>query len=276
MRTFVVMAAVAVAACGEPQRQLESGTMGSNGQVGDVVLRNVVVEAPPGHAWEPGDEARVRLTVLTGADQPDALVEVRTGAATRVELRADRDCDGVAEPVDRVEVPTEGTADEPVSAYELRIVDFTREVLAGTTVPLTFVFEDAGETTVDAMVEATGDGDEFPQPACAGPSTSTPGTSTPGTSTPGTSVPSTPTSAGTPPSRPEVTLSGTVQVGVESGCLVLATDRGQYVLLGADPQVVRAGAEVVVEGVPQPDQATTCQQGTPFTVRDARPAPADR
>jgi copper(I)-binding protein len=265
LRTLVAVAAVApvLVSCGEPQRELESGTMGSNGQVGDVVLRNVMVEAPPNHAWRPGDDATVRLTLLSRADRADALVGVRTDAATGVELWADRDCDGVGEQVDRIEVPAEGAVDQPGgvdSAYHLRIVGFTRDVLAGTTVPLTFLFEHAGETTLDAMVEATGDGD-VPPPTCGTPSTSAPVTST---------------EPSTPPSRPEVTLRGLVEAGVEPGCLVLSTDRGQFLLLGADPLVVRPGAEVVVEGVPRPDQATTCQQGTPFTVREVLPAPTTR
>ncbi|WP_158853419.1 copper chaperone PCu(A)C [Saccharothrix deserti] len=253
-----------VVSCGEPQRVLESGTMRTNGQVGDVVLRNVVVEAPPEHAWRPGDDATVRLTLLSRADRPEALVGVRTDAATRVEMWADRDCDGVSEPVDRIHVPAEGVVNEPGSvhaAYHLRIVGFTREVLAGTTVPLTFAFEGVGETTLDAMVEATGDGDVLPPLTCGSPSTSGPPTSE-----------ESPTS----PSRPALTLSGRVQAGVEPGCLVLSTDRGQFLLLGADPEVVRAGAEVVVEGVARPDQMTTCQQGTPFTVLEARPVPTNR
>ncbi len=69
-----------------------------------------------------------------------------------------------------------------------------------------------------------------------------------------------------------MTLRGEVMAGVEAGCLVMATDRGQYLLLGGDPQVVRVGARVVVEGTPQPGQPTTCQQGTPFRVHTATPA----
>ncbi|WP_285507633.1 hypothetical protein [Actinokineospora sp. NBRC 105648] len=67
-----------------------------------------------------------------------------------------------------------------------------------------------------------------------------------------------------------------MQEGVEAGCLVLATDQGQFLLLGGDEDVIRAGAEVVVEGTAQPGQATTCQQGTPFTVTKARTAPTTR
>lgn len=264
MDRFRVLAALGVLSmvvvgCGEPQKELESGTMGANGRVGDVLLRNVFVEAPPEHAWRAGDDASAWLTLLTEGGAPDALVGVRTDSAARVELLADRDCDGEAEPVDRVEVPAGGAVDEQGSvgtAYRLRITDFTREVLAGTTVPLTFTFEDAGETTVEAPVEASRDGDVPPPPDCAGPTG--------------------PTSATTASTRPETVLRGRVQEGVESGCLVLTTDQGQFLLLGGDPEVLRAGAEVVVEGAARPDQATTCQQGTPFTVREVRQAPATR
>ncbi|NUT51489.1 MAG: copper chaperone PCu(A)C [Saccharothrix sp.] len=271
LRTLAVAVVVssAVVSCGEPQQVLESGTMGTNGQVGDVVLRNVVVEAPADHAWRPGDDATVLLALFSRGDHADALLGVRTDAAERVELWTDRDCDGVGEPADRIPVPAEGAVDEPGrvdSGYHLRVVDFTREVLAGTTVPLTFRFEHAGETTLNAMVEATGDGDVLRPPTCATPTTATTAPTTTATTPTGSS----------PPASPVTTLRGLVQEGVEPGCLVLNTGTGQFLLLGADPQVVRAGAEVVVEGVARPGQATTCQQGTPFSVQDARPAPTNR
>jgi hypothetical protein len=85
-------------------------------------------------------------------------------------------------------------------------------------------------------------------------------------------APPTPTTAA--PSRPVTVLRGTVQAGVEAGCLVLATDQGRFLLLGGDGTVLRAGAEVVVEGTARPGQATTCQEGTPFSVSAARAAPA--
>ncbi|TQM79260.1 hypothetical protein FHX81_1563 [Saccharothrix saharensis] len=94
-------------------------------------------------------------------------------------------------------------------------------------------------------------------PSCA-PSTAPPST-----------APTTPA-----PSRPVTVLRGTVQAGVEAGCLVLATDRGRFLLLGGDPTVLREGAEVVVEGATRPGQATTCQEGTPFSVSAARAEPA--
>ena len=68
------------------------------------------------------------------------------------------------------------------------------------------------------------------------------------------------------------TLVGTVVEGVEAGCLLLAGPGGDYLLLGGDPSVVRAGAEVRVVGRVDRSVLTTCQQGVPFTVQSATPA----
>ncbi|GLZ35109.1 hypothetical protein Lesp02_72960 [Lentzea sp. NBRC 105346] len=65
-----------------------------------------------------------------------------------------------------------------------------------------------------------------------------------------------------------MTLHGTVEAGVEAGCLLL----NGYLLLGGDHDVVVAGAEVVVEGTPAPGTMTTCQQGIPFHVTKAERA----
>lgn len=73
----------------------------------------------------------------------------------------------------------------------------------------------------------------------------------------------------TPTSRGEMTLRGTVEPGVEAGCLLLEG----YLLLGGDQRVLVAGAEVVVEGKPDPGAITTCQQGIPFNVISAKRAP---
>lgn len=164
--SVVAFAVVVVStSCGEPQQVHGSGTMGTNAEVGDVVLRNVFVRAPGDGAYQRGEDAVVRLAMFSRSDRPDALLGVRTRSADQVELRSDTDCDGTAETVPRIGVPAEGAVNEPGSvdsAYHLRVVDFSEEVLAGTTVPLTFIFEDAGEVEVDALVEAEDDGDVPP------------------------------------------------------------------------------------------------------------------
>lgn len=65
---------------------------------------------------------------------------------------------------------------------------------------------------------------------------------------------------------------GTVQAGVEPGCLVLDTGEQSYLLVGGDQATLRAGERVVVRGLPKPDLMTTCQQGTPLEVQEVRPA----
>jgi hypothetical protein len=65
------------------------------------------------------------------------------------------------------------------------------------------------------------------------------------------------------------TLTGTVTAGVEHGCLLL----GDYLLVGGDRAVIRAGAHLTVTGRVVPDLVTTCQQGTPLVVTSARPTP---
>jgi hypothetical protein len=70
----------------------------------------------------------------------------------------------------------------------------------------------------------------------------------------------------------EMTLTGEVQVGVEYGCLVMKAGDRTYLLLGGDRQLVRAGNRITVRGKPNPGMITTCQQGTPFEIIEARAA----
>jgi hypothetical protein len=93
----------------------------------------------------------------------------------------------------------------------------------------------------------------------------------------GPGAPTTTAGAGAEPTdtaRPTgqiVTLQGTVEEGVELGCLVLRADNGeQYLLLGGDPQVLGSGGRIEVQGVLRTDIATTCMQGTPISVVYAR------
>ncbi|WP_460954763.1 hypothetical protein [Parasphingorhabdus pacifica] len=76
-----------------------------------------------------------------------------------------------------------------------------------------------------------------------------------------------------PNGRPgEITIVGTVETGVESGCLVLVGGDKPHLLLGGDPAVVRPGAHLLVRGRPDPDLVTTCMQGEPLHVSEANPA----
>lgn len=99
------------------------------------------------------------------------------------------------------------------------------------------------------------------------------------TTTPSLPAPLPPSSAPLPPTLPTPsraldpgvkTVRGTVSGGVEAGCTLLTAPGEQYLLLGADPAIAVAGAEVEVTGKADPGAMTTCQQGTPFHVTSTK------
>ena len=76
-----------------------------------------------------------------------------------------------------------------------------------------------------------------------------------------------------PPKPPaEITVTGTVEAGVERGCRIFRTADVIYQLVGsADPRI-QAGARLTVRGRPDPALMTTCQQGTPLRVIEIQDA----
>ena len=80
-------------------------------------------------------------------------------------------------------------------------------------------------------------------------------------------------STGKPGPSGEMTLTGTVESGVESGCLVIESEGTVYGIFGNyDESVVHAGARVTLSGHTDSGIMSVCQQGTPFVVEQARPA----
>ena len=72
------------------------------------------------------------------------------------------------------------------------------------------------------------------------------------------------------PSQLEQTLTGQVEAGVERGCLILRDTTGTYQLLGGDPTVVYAGANVSLTGHVVTGVMSYCMQGKPFQITQAR------
>lgn len=83
-----------------------------------------------------------------------------------------------------------------------------------------------------------------------------------------------PMPTGSAPGTAEQTLTGRVQPGVESGCVVLVDDSGAVLanLIGFDPTGVDVSGPVDVTGSFNPDLMTFCQQGRPFEVTSVRAA----
>lgn len=70
----------------------------------------------------------------------------------------------------------------------------------------------------------------------------------------------------------KVVATGTVQEGVEPGCLILDSGRERFVLLAKDKSKLTAGSKVQVTGVRASGQISYCQQGTPLEVQSVKPA----
>ncbi|GAA2795881.1 hypothetical protein [Saccharopolyspora taberi] len=68
-----------------------------------------------------------------------------------------------------------------------------------------------------------------------------------------------------------ITVIGTVARGVEQGCYLLRTSGRPYLLIGDDPDIRDVGARLIVRGDARPGTPTTCMQGIPLYVTDARP-----
>ncbi|GIG60939.1 hypothetical protein Lfu02_53110 [Longispora fulva] len=75
-----------------------------------------------------------------------------------------------------------------------------------------------------------------------------------------------------PPTKGELTLTGTVEDGVEKGCTILRTPVGVYLLLGGDRTLIGEGNRITVRGRAEPGLLTTCQQGIPLHVLEVRAA----
>lgn len=67
----------------------------------------------------------------------------------------------------------------------------------------------------------------------------------------------------------EITVTGTVEEGVESGCLLLA---GFVLVQGQGHEPIEAGQNVKVTGRVDTSLGTTCQQGVALVVNSVQPA----
>lgn len=76
--------------------------------------------------------------------------------------------------------------------------------------------------------------------------------------------------SGPPPAtggpKGDVVLSGSVHLGAEPTCLLLDSDKIEYLLLMSGVSTMRAGQTVVVIGHPAHGIMTHCMQGMPFQV----------
>lgn len=130
-----------------PGPEVSGGAIGPDEAVtGDLSVLQVQLEYPLDGAYEEGEDARLFLGIANSGGVDDELVDVTGPFADAV----DDDGGEVDVPVpadDNVYVGAEG-------APTLTLVGLEESLRSSQSIPVTFVFREAGEVTVDAMVSA--------------------------------------------------------------------------------------------------------------------------
>jgi copper(I)-binding protein len=161
--------------CGHSDEVVQSGGVGADGRVGDVLLRNLYVENPPQAGYPGGSDATARVTLINRAGRSDTLTGVTTDVAQRVEILARTDCDGTPQTLSSLELParadSSGAPGGPgpnETGYTLRLVDLRTGILQGGSIPIEFTFRQAGSITLPAPVGTGRPATSGPSPTCTG------------------------------------------------------------------------------------------------------------
>ena len=123
-----------------------------DGQAGTIRLLHVYVASPGerGTTHIVGEGAELFLTLANGGDDPDTLVGTHSEAAAQVLFR-----NGDTDPTPQieVEVPAGGVAGlREVTGPHLELVELAEPLRSGTSLAITFEFEDSGPVTLNVPV----------------------------------------------------------------------------------------------------------------------------
>lgn len=118
---------------------------------------DISVEDAYARASRPGaPTGAMFMTIRNASDTPDRLIEARSPVAQLVELHTHIDANGVMRmrPVeDGFEIPAGGVHELARGGDHVMLMGLTRTLENGKTVPLTLVFENAGEISLDVPVD---------------------------------------------------------------------------------------------------------------------------
>lgn len=110
-------------------------------------------------AWSPAPIGMAKamagyLEIFSMKETPDRLVGARSVQADRVELHGHSETDGVMRmrPVEAVEINPFGGASLEPGGLHLMIMGLKQKVAAGDHIPVTLIFEDAGEIEIKLTV----------------------------------------------------------------------------------------------------------------------------
>ncbi len=130
----------------------------------------VTVAAPWTRAAGQGGTGAGFMTLHNAGTAPDRLVSARAAIARTVELHSHTNDNGVMRmrPVPVIEVPAGGEVQLRPSGFHLMLIGLAAPLRQGERIPVTLVFERAGEVTVELSVESAGARGPAGAPAAGG------------------------------------------------------------------------------------------------------------
>ena len=110
----------------------------------------------------PGSNAAVYLTVRNDGAEADRLLGAKTQIAGAAELHVSNDVSGAMQmrPVDGIDLPAGAEVALQQGGSHIMLIGLTTTLTENGMVPLTLVFEKAGEVQVELDIEAAGGGHE--------------------------------------------------------------------------------------------------------------------
>jgi copper(I)-binding protein len=134
---------LAAAVCAADRHAVHAGRI----VVSDAWTRPTAAGMPMGVAY---------FVVRNDGTRADAIVSASTPAAARVEFHQTTLTGGMARmrPLQNIDVPAGASVAVAPGGIHLMLVDLASALSAGTRVPLTLVFRDAGRVEVELAVEA--------------------------------------------------------------------------------------------------------------------------
>lgn len=170
LTALALAAALPLVACGEDEdnplqdgeREVQGGAVGPDTPVNeDIKLLQVQLEYPLDGRYEEGEDASLYFAIANNGAEGDTLVDI-TGDDFSDATMADGGEISIEVPEnDNLYVGAEG---QP----SVTLVGLQEQLGSSQSIPVTFVFEESGEVTVDAVVSAEGQNPtptfDFPDP----------------------------------------------------------------------------------------------------------------
>ena len=157
----LLLSPVALTACSAGQvtqtATQERDKTGSQGQAGDITIRQAQLLSPRGGVYESGDDVELQVALVNGGTDDDTLVSVEGEGFGDVEIRTSGGATGAASrgssgSGDEIEVPAGETVFVGGDDASVTLTDLDEDLTTGQYIELTFTFRNGGEITLPVTV----------------------------------------------------------------------------------------------------------------------------